>query len=181
MKLSALARTAIIMTAALFPLAAHGQSAADPVNRIMDVAKARWESVEGSSTDYFEKLDRDFSKNFVAVYREASKYPAYDEGDSPFDYDVITSSQDGCPLKDITVSPASEKDGVSVVDVSFKLWTCNTDAESLASVNQLKFDVVMEDGKPVISDIHRFQEGKWDTLIGEMKGNIDYGKKNAQQ
>lgn len=172
---------ALALTAALFPLAAHAQYAVDPVNRIMDVAKARWASVEGSGSDYFEKLDRDFSKSFAAVYREASKYPAYDDGDSPFDYDVITSSQDGCPLKDITVSPASEKDGISVIDVRFKLWTCNTDAESLAKVNELKFDVVTEDGKPVISDIHRFQEGKWDTLVGEMQGNIEYGKKNAQQ
>ena len=172
---------AFALAATLLPLAAHAESAADPVNRIMDVAKARWASVEGSGTDYFEKLDRDFSKSFVAVYREATKYPAYDEGDSPFDYDVITSSQDGCPLKDIKVSPEGEKQAISVVDVSFKLWTCNTDAESLAKVNELKFDVVMEDGKPVISDIHRFQEGKWDTLVGEMKDNIEYGKKNAQQ
>lgn len=174
-------RLGLSLVAALLPVMAHAQSATDPVNRIMDVAKARFESTEGPASDYFDNLDRDFSKSFAAVYREASKYPAYEEGDSPFDYDVITSSQDGCPLKDVTVSPQGEKDGVSVIAVSFKLWTCAPDAESQAKVNELLFEVVMEDGKPVISDIQRSFEGKWDTLVGEMKQGIEDGKKAQPQ
>jgi hypothetical protein len=148
----------------------------------MDVATARWETTEaGSAKDYFDNIDRDFSKDFIAVYRGAQKYPAYDGSDSPFDYDVITSSQDGCPLKDVKVSPEGEKDGITVVDVSFKLWDCVPNDDAMrAQVSALKFDVVVEGGKPVISDIHRFQEGKWDTLVGEMKENIAYGEKNAQ-
>jgi hypothetical protein len=55
------------------------------------------------------------------------------------------------------------------------------DPKEQAKVSELKFDVVMEDGKPVISDIHRFNDGKWDTLVGEMKENIAYGEQNAQQ
>ena len=176
MKLFALALTATLLAAEAF-----AQSATEPVNRIMEVAKARWQTTEGLTPDYFDGLDEDFSKAFAVVYRESAKYPAYDEGDTPFDYDVITSSQDGCPLKDVTVSPESEKDGVTVVDVSFKLWTCAPDAESQAKVNELKFDVVMENGKPLIADIHRLNEGKWDTLVGEMKENIEIGKKGAQQ
>lgn len=171
---------AIALTAALLPFAAHAESAADPVNRIVDIAKARWETTEGTTVGYFDNLDRDFSKGFATVYREASKYPAYDGGDSPFDYDVITSSQDGCPLKDIKVSPEGEKDGVSVVAVSFRLMACAPDAESQAMVSELRFDVVMEDGKPVISDVHRLSEGKWNTLLGEMKDGIEYAKKNQQ-
>jgi hypothetical protein len=171
---------AIALTAALSPFAAHAESAIDPVNRIVEVAKARWETPEGTNVDYFDNLDRDFSKDFAVVYREASKYPAYDGGDSPFDYDVITSSQDGCPLKDVKVSPEGEKDGVSSVAVSFRLMACAPDAESQTVVSELKFDVVTEDGKPVISDVHRFQEGKWNTLLGEMKDGIEYAKKNQQ-
>ena len=171
---------AIVLTAVLLPLAARAESAADPVNRIMDIAKARWESTDGPAGDYFENLNRDFSRSFAAVYREAQKYPVYDGSDYPFDYDVITSSQDGCPLKDLTVSPQGERDGASVVAVSFRLWTCAPDAESQATVNELKFDVVTENGKPVISDIHRLTDGKWDTLVGEMQQNIEYNTK-AQQ
>lgn len=162
--------------ALLIPLTAFAASPEDPVSRIMDVAKARWETNEGTTTGYFDNLDRDFSRNFAVTYRENMKYPAYDEGDTPFDYDVITSSQDGCPLKDLAVSPASDANGVTVVDVRFRLMACAPDPESQARVNELKFDVVMEDGKPVISDVHRLSEGKWDSLVEEMQGNIERGK-----
>jgi hypothetical protein len=175
MKLVILALS-LTVAAALFPAAAFAQSATDPVNRIIDIAKARWESTEAMTPDYFDGLDEDFSKTFATTYREAAKYPAYDEGDSPFDYDVITSSQDGCPLKDVSVSPQDEKDGITVVAVSFKLWTCAPDAESQAKVNELKFDVVTEKGQPVISDVHRLSEGKWDSLLGEMKQIVEHGK-----
>ena len=172
-----LALTLLIM---VLPVAASAQSAADPVNRIMDVATGIWATNEGSSVGYFDNIDRDFSKSFADTYRENTKYPAYDEGDTPFDYDVITSSQDGCPFKDVKISPPGDKDGTSVVDVRFKLWTCAPDAESQAKVNQLKFDVVTEGGKPVISDVHRLSDGKWDSLLAEMKENIERGK-NPQQ
>lgn len=122
--------SALVLTAALLPAAAHAESAIDPVARIMKVAEARWATTEGGAADYFDHLDRDFSKDFASVYREAAKYPAYDGGDSPFDYDVITSSQDGCPLEDMTISPEGEKDGVSTVAVSFRLMACAPDAES---------------------------------------------------
>jgi hypothetical protein len=168
---------ALAFAAALLPIIAHAQSPADPVNRIMDIAKARWETTEGPPLDYFDGLDEDFSANFAAVYREAAKYPAYEDSTSPFDYDVITSSQDGCPLKDLTVSPVGEKDGITTVAVKFRLWACAPDAESQAKVNELQFDVITQDGKPVIADIHRFSEGKWDTLVGEMMQQAEDGKK----
>jgi hypothetical protein len=172
----------LALVATLLPFTAHAGSAVDPVQRIMDVASARWDNTEGGGKDYFDAIDRDFSKDFIAVYRGAQKYPAYDGSDQPFDYDVITSSQDGCPLKDVRLSPAGEKDGVTTIDVSFRLWACvPDDSATQAKVSELRFDVVMEGGKPVISDIHRLNEGKWETLVGEMKENIAYGEKNAQQ
>jgi hypothetical protein len=170
----------LALVAFLLPISAHAQSAIDPVARIMKVAEARWATAEGGTENYFDNLDRDFSKDFATVYREAAKFPAYDGGDSPFDYDVITSSQDGCPLKDMKISPAGEKDGVSVVGVSFRLMACAPDAESQAVVSELKFDVVTEGGKPVIADVHRLSEGKWNTLLGEMKEGLEYAKKTQQ-
>jgi hypothetical protein len=158
--------------ALLVPLTAYAASAEDPVNHIMDIAKARWEE-NSSGGDYFDQttLGRDFSSTFVKAYEEASKFPAYDDGSSnPFDYDVITASQDGCPLKDVTVASEGAKDGVDVVNVSFKLWTCaDSNDPSRDRVSQLKFDVITENGKPVIDDIHRQTEGKWDSLVAEMR------------
>ena len=155
---------------------ALGDGITDPVDRILKVAEARWASMESEAPDYFDHIDRDFSKRFGEIYMEASKYPAYDEGTSPFDYDVITSSQDGCPLKDITTSPQGDKDGVGTVEASFKLWTCAPDAESQARVSRLKFDIVTEDGKAVIDDVHRFNEDKWDSLRAEMEEIVRLGK-----
>lgn len=171
-------KIALTAIAVLMPLSAHAASASDPVQRIIDLAKGRWETTENNNTpDYFDKLDRDFSKSFAKVYREATKYPAYDGGNSPFDYDVITSSQDGCPLKDIKVKSESAKGGVTVVDASFRLWDCNQDAASKAKVSELKFDVVTEGGKPVINDIHRKTDGgKWDSLVSEMQEDIKIGQ-----
>lgn len=168
--------SAIAVFAAFVPIAAlAGGTAIEPVNRIIDIAKARWETTDANGPDYFDKIDRDFSKKFVATYKQASKYPVYDGSDSPFDYDVITSSQDGCPLKDIKVAGEDEKDGVTVVDASFKMWTCADDA-SRDKISQLKFDVVVEDGEPVINDIHRNNDGKWDSLMVEMNDIIKSGQ-----
>lgn len=124
--------------AVLLPLSAHAASATDPVQRIIDLAKGHWETTENNNTpDYFDQLDRDFSKSFAEVYREATKYPALDGSDSPFDYDVITSSQDGCPLKDIKVDSEGAKGGVTVVDASFRLMDCVGDAASKKKVSEL--------------------------------------------
>lgn len=170
----------LALIATLLPFAVHAESAVDPVDRIMKIAEARWATVDANAPDYFDNLDRDFSKDFAAVYGDAAKYPAYDGGTSPFDYDVITYSQDGCPLKDIKLSPEGEKDGLAVIVVSFRLMACAPDAESQAMVSQVKFDVVTEGGKPVIADVHRLSEGKWDTLVGEMKGIIGSATANPQ-
>jgi hypothetical protein len=169
---------ALTAIATLLPLSAYAASAADPVQRIIDLAKGRWETTENNNTpDYFDQLDRDFSQSFAKVYREATKYPAIDGSDSPFDYDVITSSQDGCPLKDIKVESEGAKGDMTVVDASFRLMDCADDAASKAKVSELKFDVVTEKGKPVINDVHRKGDnGKWDSLVTEMKEDIKAGK-----
>lgn len=171
-------KIALTVIAALLPLSAYAASAADPVQRIIDLAKATWATTENNNTPgYFDQLDRDFSKSFAKVYREATKYPALDGSDSPFDYDVITSSQDGCPLQDIGVKSEDEKDGMTVVDARFRLMACFDEAAQKAKFNELKFDVITEDGKPVINDIHRkTDDGKWDSLVAEMKEDIKVGQ-----
>jgi hypothetical protein len=172
-------KIAVVAIAALIPLSAYAASAADPVQRIIVLAKGHWETTDNNDTpDYFDRLDRDFSKSFAKVYRQATKYPALDGSDSPFDYDVITSSQDGCPLEDIGVKSESEKDGMTVVDARFRLMACFDDAAQKAKFNELKFDVITEAGKPVINDIHRkTDDGKWDSLVAEMNDIV----KSAQQ
>ena len=160
---------AIALTAALFPVAAHAESAADPVHRIMKVAEVRWATMEGDTPGYFDNLDRDFSKEFATIYREAEKYPVYGEGGSPFGYDVITNSQDGCPLKDVTITSGAETAGTTDVKVTFKLMSCFADDPGKDALSEVHFKVVTEDGKSVISDIDRIIDGKPVSLVAEMK------------
>lgn len=169
----------VIALSTLMPCGAHAASVEDPIRKVMDIAVSRWQP-DGSGSGYFEKrdLNANYSKAFVGVYHRAEKYPAYDDGSTnPFDYDVITSSQDGCPIKDLKIAKGKENNGVTTVNVSFRLWDCAETAEEKAKVSQVRFDVVMEKGKALINDIHRRgQDGQWDSLVGEMEANIKAGE-----
>lgn len=150
-------------------LAAEAQ---EPVKNVMDLAEALWSDdpkVEGQ--DYFDKtrLDVLYSKSFADTYREAAKHPLYDEASGPFGYDVITNGQDGCPLKDVAIAKGAETAGVTDVKVTFKLMTCYDDDPNKDAVSEVHFDVITENGKPVINDIHRMNEGKLDSLVKEMQ------------
>ena len=167
---------------ALFLLAAGAVQAGsleEPVRRVMELAEARL-AAEGPTGDYFEegRLARDFSASFVAAYKAASKFPAYDGGSSnPFGYDVIANGQDGCPLEDVSIKSQAVDEGPAVVRVTFKLWRCvPADDPSYDSVSEVRFDVVEENGRPVIADIHRIRDGKWDSLVAEMGDIVKAGE-----
>ncbi|MGR6469158.1 hypothetical protein [Rhizobium sp. PAMB 3182] len=99
-----------------------------------------------------EWLDRDFSAGIAKLYREGSKTAA--EKDEPFiDYEPVIGAQDFCPLKDVDVKLAGEKDGVYDVVASFKAESCFGDDGDSKSVTQTHFRVIEENGKPVIDDI----------------------------
>jgi hypothetical protein len=150
---------------------------ADPVKTIMELATALWSDNPPANKDYFDKEHIGlFSKDFAAAYRETEKYPVYEEGGSPFGYDVITNSQDGCPLKDVTIAPGAETAGTTDVKVTFKLMTCYADDPGRDALSEVHFKVITEDGRPVISDIDRIIEGKPVSLMAEMKDIVKAGQ-----
>ncbi|AYD00885.1 hypothetical protein [Neorhizobium sp. NCHU2750] len=146
-----------------------------PVKEVMKTTEDNWTSADSDFKFIFDPdpLARLFSKNFQSVYAEAAKHPAYETEDGqpgdPFGYDVITASQDGCPLKDITMDAAAPVSGKTDVKVTFKQWTCLDDASLKDSVSEVHFDVIDEGGKPVIDDIHRVADGETDSVIEEMQ------------
>ncbi|MFM2282141.1 MAG: hypothetical protein RLZZ444_4372 [Pseudomonadota bacterium] len=173
---------ALLLFATTFASPALAAGPEDPVIAVMDVAKALWSDTATEGMDYFEpsRLDTLYSKAFAQAYREAAKYPIYDEGGGPFGYDVITNGQDGCPLKDVTISKAGEKAGVTDVKVTFKLWTCVEDGSAVKDeVSEVHFDVIEENGRPVIADIHRLTEGTSDSLLKEMQDIAKEGASGA--
>ncbi|KGD94321.1 MULTISPECIES: hypothetical protein [Rhizobium/Agrobacterium group] len=154
---------------------AMATDAADPIKEVMKVTEDNWNTVDSEWKYIFDPdpLARLFSRKFQGAYAEAAKHPAYETENNqpgdPFGYDVITSSQDGCPLKDITMNSAPGANGSTDVTVTFKMWTCVDEPEVKDSVSEVHFDVVEEDGKPVIDDIHRVADGERDSLIEEMQ------------
>jgi hypothetical protein len=164
--------------ALLFSVITSFASAADvtePVRKVMDMTKTNWESVDAEWKYLFDPapLSQLFSKRFQEAYKEAAKHPAYDtennEPGDPFGYDVVTNSQDGCPLQDISILPGTAKDGKTDVVVSFKMWSCIDDAQIKDAISEVHFDVITENGRPVIDDMHHVAEGERDSVYAEMQ------------
>jgi hypothetical protein len=163
----------LMLTASAPALAAPDE----PVKAIMDLATALWSDKPPEGQDYFDKDHIGlFSKDFVALFREAEKYPIYEEGGSPFSYDVVTSSQDGCPLKDVAMAPGAETSGTTDIKVTFKLMSCYADDPGRDAVSEVHFKIVTEDGKSVISDMDRIIDGKPASLVAEMKDIVKTGQ-----
>ncbi len=146
-----------------------------PVKQVMDMTAYNWKTVDAEWKFIFDapSLDTLYSKRFQDAYKEAAKHPAYDSGNDepgdPFGYDVVTNSQDGCPLEDVKIVPGPAKDGKTDVVVTFKMWTCIDEAQIKNSVSEVHFDIVMEGGKPVIDDIHHVADGERDSIMAEMQ------------
>lgn len=165
----------LALALAFLASAASSADVTAPVKQVMDMTKYNWGTVDAEWKYIFDPapLTSLYSKRFQAAYKEAAKHPAYDtennEPGDPFGYDVVTNSQDGCPLEEIKIAPGAVKDGVTDVTVTFKMWTCIDEAEIKNAVSEVHFDVLVEDGKPVIDDIHRVADGERDSVLAEMQ------------
>ncbi|MBY5741071.1 hypothetical protein [Rhizobium leguminosarum] len=150
-------KTIAVVIASLIAFSGIGHAAdiTAPVKEIMDATKSNWADNNSDWTDIFDasRLDRLYSRDFVAKYKAAAQFPAVDDdGISPFDYDVIVNGQDACPLQDLTMAAAPLVDGVAEVTVRFKKSACS-DVPDAKDYTTVRFEVVEEGGKPVIDDI----------------------------
>lgn len=180
-------RFGFVALALLLPLSAEAADFKAPVAEIMSAATSNWQDLATESdtpppyADYFSKdfLKRLYSRDFVAKYREAAKYPAYDDGGSPFDYDPIIGGQDGCALKDVTTVEAQPANGAEDVTVTFDNSHCFGERAADWQPEKLVFKLIEEDGHAVIDDIERssFEEGA--SLKKEMVELAETGAKDA--
>ena len=170
-------RLCLAATLVVLPSFALAADATAPVREILETVTKNWADVADDNNDpppyvdYFndEFLQRLYSKDFVGKYREAAKYPAYEDGDSPFDYDVIAMGQDGCSLKDLKVEAQPPVGGVTMVRTTFDNTHCFGEREPDWKPAEVDFNVVEEDGKAVIDDILRPQDGDPGSLKTEMQ------------
>lgn len=176
-------RLCLVAAIALLPSLAFAADAAEPVREIMNTATSNWADLADSDNlpdyvDYFndELLPRLYSKDFVAKYREAAKYPAYEDGGSPFDYDVIAMAQDGCSIKDLKIESGPAVAGVTTVRTSFDNTHCFGERAADWKPAEVDFQVIEEDGRPVIDDILRPQDGDPGSLKAEL---VEIAKEGA--
>ncbi|WP_159948013.1 hypothetical protein [Rhizobium sp. 18065] len=157
----------ILIAASMLVVSSVGALAADvtaPVREIIEATASNWtEEAFGNEKEVFseDRLDRIFSADFARIYREASKYPAYDlpEGETtgfPFDYDPIARGQDGCPFQNIRI----EDDGDGQVTALFNNRECMGDDPAYRQDTVLIFHVLEENGHAVVDDIYPVENGQ---------------------
>jgi hypothetical protein len=168
-------RFMLMLLASCAVSAAEAADPAAPVNEIMQEAVKGWAEDAQPGEDYFSeaRLQRIYSQDFAKVYHEAAKFPAYDEGDSPFDYDVVVSGQDSCAIKDLSVATGAQADGKSDVKVTFDNTHCLGERTADWKPNELHFMVIEENGRAVIDDIVR--TGDAGSLKTELQGIASQG------
>lgn len=165
----------------LLPAVAGAADPAAPVREVMAAAQSNWLDVPDTKrpeyVDYFSDdfLQRLYSSDFTKAYRAALEYPAYDEGSSPFDYDVITMGQDGCELKDVKIAPGTTQAGRTDVKVTFDNSHCFGERAADWKPSEVHFLVVEEGARPVIDDIVRQMDGP-QSLKSEMKEIVRAGQ-----
>jgi hypothetical protein len=162
-----MSRFGLAALALLLPVCAEAADFKAPVTEVMAAAASNWQDIGSDSPpptiEYFSDdfLKRLYSKDFIAKYREAAKYPAYDDSASPFDYDPIIGGQDGCALKDVTTTEGQPANGAEDVTVTFDNSHCFGERAADWQPEKLVFKLVEEDGRAVIDDIERpsFEDG----------------------
>jgi len=156
-------RFGLVALAFLLPLSAAAADFKAPVSELMAAATTNWQDLDADAeaqapyVDYFSEdfLKRLYSKDFVAKYREAAKYPAYEDSTSPFDYDPIIGGQDGCALKDVAITEGQPVNGAEDVTVTFDNSYCFGERAPDWQPEKLVFKLVEEDGRAVVDDIER--------------------------
>ncbi|MGQ3676481.1 hypothetical protein ACT6QH_13410 [Xanthobacter sp. TB0139] len=162
------------------PALAAEAAATAPVQAIMDVATRKWADTGHDAPDYFDAAHiGNFSTRLRKLYAEASKHPVFEpdeETGNPFDYDPILSRQDGCPLKDVTITETGKTGAVTNIVARFKGSTCFDGAspEDRNIITEIQFRVITEDGKPVIDDVTTGEGDEKYTLSEDLKAIISH-------
>lgn len=183
-----LASAALILSVCSLGLSSAASASGDvvaPVKTVMDATVANWAGGDSDWQDIFDEttLNQLYSKDFIAKYQAAAKFPAVDDdGISPFDFDVIVGGQDACPLEEVTITPQPATGSVTEVVARFKKSTCMGAGAEFQAYTSVRFEVVQAAGKPVIDDILTVDEdGKTNSLKDLMDSIVKDQQAQPQQ
>ncbi|MFN7165551.1 MAG: hypothetical protein ACK4NV_00780 [Pannonibacter sp.] len=163
-------KAGLIALGLLLPTAALAADVLAPVREVMSATEANWREGASEFQDVFaeDRLVRLFSKDFVERYRKAASTEYAKEAGSPFSYDVVVNGQDGCALRNITITPGPAKGGATEVLAKFQNLTCFGNDQEYQAFTETRFKVITEDGKPVIDDIITMMDGSALSIKSEL-------------
>ena len=134
---------------------ANADDAADPaapVKQIIAISQDIFKADAPAKDDYFS--DKWLTVLFSSALAKQAKegFAKAQANDEPFiDYDPVLGGQDGCQPKDVSITDAGIKDGVSDVVARFRASYCFDGSDN--AFTETHFKVIVENGKAVIDDI----------------------------
>lgn len=164
-------KTAMLAIGLFLPGAAFAADVTAPVREIMKITESNWSDSGAEYQDIFDgsRLRMLFSSDFAARYDKAMQGEYARESGSPFDFDVIVNGQDGCPLKNVTIAAAPAQGAVTEVTARFQAMTCFGQETDYQGYNETRFNVIVENGKPVVDDIVLSMDGAPFSIKGELE------------
>lgn len=169
---TAMLKTALLAFGLVLPGAALAADVTAPVREIMTMTESNWSESGAEYQDIFDgsRLKMLFSSDFAARYGKAMQGEYARESGSPFDFDVIVNGQDGCPLKNVSITAAPAKGAVTEVTARFQAMTCFGQEAEYQAYNETRFNVIVENGKPVVDDIVLSMDGTPFSIKSELAG-----------
>lgn len=153
----------------------------DPVRNVLAAASHDWRQDITENEDYFSdaRVRTLYSQAFVKSLMEASALASAND-DGIFEMDFLINSQTGCPFENIKLDDKLATQGITFVDVHFYAFRCMTNGEDTTRVSHLIFKVIAQDGRDVIDDILRVDDGKEKSIRQEMDGYAKAVTEGAQ-
>lgn len=152
------------------PVSAAAFDPEAPVKEILSIAQNNFSvPFTGVTIDYFAegRLERIYSKDLIGFYKRAIKTEAARQmgGRAP-DFDILTGTQDACPLENITLKTDRPFESSWDVSVTYQYQVCWGNP-ALAKTD---FIIIEEGGQPVIDDIFTYDEAE---AVSSLKVALD--------
>jgi hypothetical protein len=141
-------------------LPAHAADVTGPVRELMNAASANW-SEEGGDEDYTseDRMARLYAPDFARVIEEAVGHASRLNKDTVLGFDMITGSEDGCPLKGVKIAQQKPEADFIPVFVEFKPFTCLKGSPKRNMLMKVLFMMGEYDGVYKIDEIFRTVRG----------------------
>ena len=152
----------LALTAATASLAAPQ----DRVRTLLEAISYNWRDDASVYQDPFSdaRLASLYSSAFATAFRAAWDRGGPDS-DGIFETDFFINADTGCPFENLKVDQNRNGAGVMSVTARFNAFGCERGEGDRLSISHLVFKIVDENGRDVIDDIVRIDEGGKETSI----------------